>query len=82
MNVSLTPKLEKWVSTKVASGQYTSASEVVREALRTLAERETLRERLNRDIAVGMAEIQRGETIPGSKVFAAIRSRSKSRKAT
>ena len=38
MNVSLTPELEKLVEEKVASGLYTSASEVVREALRLLAE--------------------------------------------
>lgn len=82
MNVSLTPQLEKWVNTKVATGRYTSASEVVREALRTLAERETLRERLNRDIAVGLAQIQRGETVSGVKVFSALRARSKSRKGT
>ena len=34
MNVNLTPQLEELVRSKVASGLYTSASEVVREALR------------------------------------------------
>lgn len=38
MNVSLTPELEKFVSAKVESGRYNSASEVVREALRLLEE--------------------------------------------
>ena len=33
MNVNLTPQLEELVRSKVASGMYTSASEVVREAL-------------------------------------------------
>ncbi len=37
MNVSLTTELEKFVSAKVDSGRYNSASEVVREALRLLA---------------------------------------------
>ena len=32
MNVNLTPQLEEMVRNKVASGLYTSASEVVREA--------------------------------------------------
>ena len=32
MNVSLTPELEQYVSAKVESGRYNSASEVVREA--------------------------------------------------
>ena len=34
MNVNLSPQLEAMVKDKVASGRYTSASEVVREALR------------------------------------------------
>jgi antitoxin ParD1/3/4 len=36
MNVSLTPELEEFVSAKVQSGRYNSASEAVREALRLL----------------------------------------------
>lgn len=40
MNVSLTPKLEKYIRRKVASGFYNNASEVIREALRLLLERE------------------------------------------
>ena len=38
MNVSLTPKLEKFVTKKVQSGRYQTASEVVREGLRLLEE--------------------------------------------
>ena len=40
MNVSLTPELEKLVQDKVASGLYQTASEVVREGLRLLKERD------------------------------------------
>ena len=36
MNVNLTPQLEDLVRSKVSSGLYTSASEVVREALRLM----------------------------------------------
>lgn len=36
LNVSLTDELVKFVKAKVDSGRYTSASEVVREALRLL----------------------------------------------
>ena len=43
MNVSLTPELEQYVSAKVESGRYNSASEVVREALRLLEEHEQAR---------------------------------------
>lgn len=40
MNVSLTPELAKLVDEKVATGMYGSASEVIREALRLLDERD------------------------------------------
>ena len=43
MNVSLTPELEDFVRAKVESGRYHSSSEVVREALRLLEQREQLR---------------------------------------
>jgi antitoxin ParD1/3/4 len=43
MNVSLTTELEKFVSAKVDSGRYNSASEVVREALRLLEEHDQAR---------------------------------------
>ena len=41
MNVSLTPALEEYVRRKVAIGLYNNASEVMREALRLMVERET-----------------------------------------
>ena len=40
MNVSLTPELEEFISQQVDTGLYTSASEVMRSALRLLVERE------------------------------------------
>ena len=43
MNISLTPELEQFVATKVESGRYNSASEVVREALRLLEEQDQAR---------------------------------------
>jgi antitoxin ParD1/3/4 len=42
MNISLTPQLEEMVRQKVLSGLYTSASEVVREALRLMDEKDQL----------------------------------------
>lgn len=44
MNVNLTPALEALVQRKVESGLYNNQSEVVREALRLLEERDRLRE--------------------------------------
>ncbi|AUS99139.1 type II toxin-antitoxin system ParD family antitoxin [Nostoc sp. CENA543] len=65
MNVSLTPELEKWVQSKVESGMYTSASEVIREGLRLLKEQDALKEirlaELRREIQQG---INSGESTP------------------
>ena len=65
MNVSLTNKLEALVQEKVRSGMYRSASEVIREALRLLKERDELREvrlaELRKEVAVGLAQAERGE---------------------
>jgi antitoxin ParD1/3/4 len=44
MNISLTEQLEKFVSEQVESGAYQSASEVVRDGLRLLAERRKIEE--------------------------------------
>lgn len=58
MNVNLTPQLEEMIRQKVASGLYTSASEVVREALRLMEEQDRLRtaklEQLRQDIREGL----------------------------
>ena len=58
MNVSLTSQLEKLVQDRVKSGRYTSASEVIREALRLMDERDRLLEakldQLRQDIREGL----------------------------
>ena len=43
MNVSLTPELEAFVGELVRSGRSTAASEVIREGLRLLEDRDELR---------------------------------------
>ena len=40
LNVSLTPELERFITDRVASGRYQTASEVVRAALRLLEQSE------------------------------------------
>ena len=57
MNVSLTPQLEELVKKKVESGLYGSASEVIREALRLLDERDRLHAMRIEELK---AEIQKG----------------------
>jgi antitoxin ParD1/3/4 len=61
MNVSLTPELERLVNDKVSSGMYQTASEVVREGLRLLAERDHRLQALRRDVRAGMEAADRGE---------------------
>ena len=63
MNVSLTPQLDKFVADKVESGRYTSASEVVREALRLLEERDQARNAelaaFDRELGARLAALER-----------------------
>jgi len=58
MNVSLTPELDKFVEERVKAGRYRSASEVIREGLRLLAEKEDLRKlklkRLEEELELGL----------------------------
>lgn len=63
MNVSLTPRLEELIREKVESGLYNNASEVVREALRLLQQRDR-EQRFRDELAIGLAQIERGETVP------------------
>jgi antitoxin ParD1/3/4 len=61
MNVSLTPELENLVNNKVKSGMYQTASEVIREGLRLLRERDGRLTELRADIRAGFEAVERGE---------------------
>jgi antitoxin ParD1/3/4 len=61
VNVSLTQELEQIVNKKVSSGMYQTASEVVREGLRLLVERDRRLESLRRDVRAGSEAIKRGK---------------------
>ena len=80
MNVSLTPELERFVQEKVRSGRYTSASEVVREALRLLEEHEQVRmaqlAEFREEIDRRLASLDRGEGLDGTTALAQLRQRS------
>ena len=68
MNVSLTPKLEQFVEKKIKAGLYQTASEVVREGLRLLAERDQREAaglaELRSLINAGLEQIESGQTKP------------------
>jgi len=57
MNISLNPHFEELVKGKVESGLYNSVSEVMREALRLLEERDQLRDLRREELKL---EIQKG----------------------
>ena len=73
MQVSLTPQLEKFVSAKVNSGRYTSAGEVVREALRVLEEQDRMRALRLADFHAAvqerLASLDQGEGMDGAEFF-------------
>lgn len=69
MHVSLTPELEQIVHSKVETGHYNSASEVVREAIRLMSERDQMKamqkEEIRKKIAAGLSSAQAGRMSDG-----------------
>ena len=67
MNVSLTRELERWIAEKVESGRYSSASEVIREALRLFEEHELLKQKqlaaIQEKIDRGLRQLDSGQAI-------------------
>jgi antitoxin ParD1/3/4 len=68
VNISLTKEFESYVAQKVPSGLYHSASEVIRDGLRLMRERDeshqTRLAELRRDTAVGAQQADRGQVRP------------------
>ena len=77
MNVSLTPALEGFVAEKVQSGRYTSASEVIRETLRLLEERDQMRQKnlaeVRQKINRGLTQLDKEQGIPAEQARARLR---------
>ena len=63
MNIHLTRELQLFIERKLASGRYSSASEVVREGLRLLAEEDELRAQARRKVAEGLADLKAGRVV-------------------
>jgi antitoxin ParD1/3/4 len=84
VNVSLTKELEALVNRKVETGRYLSASEVVREALRLLEERDRMQElrfeEMRNAIRAGNEQLARGERVAARTVLAEIRETSRRRR--
>ena len=84
MNVHLGAALDQFVADLLKTGHYQSQSEILREGLRLLKEKEDLKQlrlvELRREIAIGTAEADRGRFVDGKQAFAEIRKRSAERK--
>jgi antitoxin ParD1/3/4 len=84
MNVNLGPIFDDFVADLLKTGLYQSQSEILREALRLLKEREELKglrlAGLRKEIALGVREADRGKFVDGTRTFADIRRKSRQRK--
>ena len=64
MNVSLSEQFVDFINNEVASGEYSTASEVVRDALRLLRREKAAYEEklaiLKREVAIGLADVRAG----------------------
>jgi antitoxin ParD1/3/4 len=60
LSITLPPEMASFIRQKVESGLYGSNSEIIREAMRGLMERERRLERLDAAIALGLADAEAG----------------------
>jgi antitoxin ParD1/3/4 len=67
-NITLTPHLQRFIEERVKSGRYDSASEVVREGLRLMEDRESALSETRLHIEEGWQQAQRGEGRDGATV--------------
>ncbi len=75
MSVDLGSRLEQTVEDLVANGRYGSKSEVLREGVRLVEEREARAADLRASIEKGIKELDAGLGIPAEEVFANLRTR-------
>jgi antitoxin ParD1/3/4 len=75
LNVSLTPTLQRYVRTKLKRGGYESASEVIRDGLRALQQRDTASAfwaDVRDKVSVARDEISKGKVVDGDAAMNAI----------
>ena len=61
MNISLSPELDQLVTDKVKTGVYQTASDVIREGLRLLRERDERLQALRQSVRDGFEAVEHGE---------------------
>ncbi|GAA4999865.1 type II toxin-antitoxin system ParD family antitoxin [Acinetobacter puyangensis] len=75
ISADLGKSLESYVQELVDGGRYGSKSEVLREGVRMIQERETQQEALKALIKQGLADIEAGQTTPAEDVFARLKAK-------
>lgn len=79
MNVHLGPTLDQFVADLLKTGHYQTQSEVLREGLRLLKDREELKQlrlaELRKEVSIGSHEADRGEFVKGPEAFSRIKRR-------
>jgi antitoxin ParD1/3/4 len=79
MSADLGKTLEKFVTKLVATGRYHSKSEVLREGVRLIQERETRLAALDASIARGVADADAGQIKSTAEVFDKLESKLKAK---
>ncbi|MGZ5871834.1 MAG: type II toxin-antitoxin system ParD family antitoxin [Bradyrhizobium sp.] len=79
MSADLGKTLEKFVTKLVATGRYHSKSEVLREGVRLIQDREMRLAALDASIARGVADADAGRTKSTAEVFDSLESKLKAR---
>ena len=69
INAELGKQLEDYIQQLVEAGRYGSKSEVLREGIRLVQDRETRLAALDASIARGLANVDAGRTAPADDVF-------------
>ncbi|MCK9544838.1 MAG: type II toxin-antitoxin system ParD family antitoxin [Novosphingobium sp.] len=69
ISADLGKQLENFITSLVATGRYNSKSEVLREGVRLIQDRETRLAALDASIARGLADADAGRTTPADQVF-------------
>ena len=78
MNLTLTPEQQDFIQQELAIGSYASATDLLADALQLLAQRrryDQWAQDVQDKVAIGAAELERGEGVDGETAIAALRAR-------
>jgi antitoxin ParD1/3/4 len=79
VQIQLTKEHEEWLRTQVGAGRFSSLEEAVAEAIDSLKNEDDYLALAKPLVEEGLAELNRGEALPGEEVFARIEDRLRAR---